>query len=179
MVSELALNHCPTEIILHLKNPLKSVTVGLDDEDRDPAAPLSEYNTAKLMTNIEVRVLAPSHDRSYAAWLLNLILISSYSGSNLPNESAKESSDDKKTLPTAINVILVNFSSVPKDTIPMKHKAFDVNQPPHSPHAFQEISQNSSITSYEAFMASLVAVKCMEDSCGGLDGEKIMWANTM
>ncbi|KAI6008028.1 hypothetical protein EDC04DRAFT_2907332 [Pisolithus marmoratus] len=168
MVSKLALNHCPTEIILHLKNPLKSVTVDLDDEGRDPAAPQSEYT--KLMTNIEARVLAPSHG--------------SYNGSNLPNESAKESessdnmdkesSDDKKTLPTAINMILVNFCSVPKDTIPMKHKAFDVNWPPHWPHAFQEISQNSSITSYETFMAFLVAVKCMGDSCGGPDGEKIM-----
>ncbi|KAI6004331.1 hypothetical protein EDC04DRAFT_2611659 [Pisolithus marmoratus] len=108
------------KLILHLKNPLKSVTMDSDDEDRDPTAPLSEYNTAKLTTNIEVRVFVPKP---------------CYNGSNLLNESAKESessdnadeesSDDEKTTPTVINAILVNLSSVPKDTIPMKHKAFD------------------------------------------------------
>ncbi|KAI6014630.1 hypothetical protein EDC04DRAFT_2608982 [Pisolithus marmoratus] len=150
----------PHKLILHLKNPSKSVTMDLDDEDRDPAAPLSEYNTVKLTTNIEVRVFVPKP---------------CYNGSNLLNESAKESesSDDEKTTPTIVNAILVNLSGIPKDTIPMKHKAFNVNWPLCQPHAFREISQNSSIVSYEAFMAFPAAVKHMEDTCGGLDGEKI------
>ncbi|KAI6001214.1 hypothetical protein EDD15DRAFT_2192876 [Pisolithus albus] len=158
----------PHKLILHLKNPSKSVTVDSDDEDRDPAAPLSEYNTAKLTTNIEARVFVPKPR---------------YNGSNLLNESAEESessddadeesSDDEKTPPTVVNAIPVNLSGVPKDTIPMKRKAFDVNWPPRRPRAFREISQNSSIASYEAFMAFPAAVKRMEDTCGGPDGEKI------
>ncbi|KAI6043893.1 hypothetical protein EDC04DRAFT_2890315 [Pisolithus marmoratus] len=137
----------PHKLILHLKNPLKSVTVDSDDEDRDPAAPPSEY--MKLTTNIKARVFVPKPH---------------YSSSNLLNESADksessdnvdESSDDEKTPLTVVNMIPVNLSSVPKDTIPMKHKAFhDVNWPP-------------------SFMAFPAAVKHMEDSCGGLDGEKI------
>ncbi|KAI6043578.1 hypothetical protein EDC04DRAFT_2890727 [Pisolithus marmoratus] len=102
-----------------------------DDEDRDPAAPPSEYNTAKLTTNIEVRVFVPKP---------------CYNSSNLLNESADksessdnmdESSDDEKTPLTIINAIPVNLSGVPKDTIPMKCKAFhDANWPPCQPHTF-------------------------------------------
>ncbi|KAI6046197.1 hypothetical protein EDC04DRAFT_2598383 [Pisolithus marmoratus] len=151
----------PHKLILHLKNPSKSVTMDSDDEDRDPTAPPSEYNTAKLTTNIKARVFVPKPR---------------YNGSNPLNESAdeSESSDDEKTPLTVVNAILVNLSSVPKDTIPMKCKAFhDANWPPRQPRTFQKISQNSSIASYEAFMAFPAAVKCMEDSCGGPDGEKI------
>ncbi|KAI6041434.1 hypothetical protein EDC04DRAFT_2893188 [Pisolithus marmoratus] len=129
---------------------------------------LFDQDTAKLTTNIEARVFVPKPR---------------YNGSNPLNESADESessddadesSDDEKTPLTVINTILVNLSGVPKDTIPMKHKAFhDANWPPCRPRAFREISQNSSIASYEAFMAFPAAVKRMEDSCGGPDGEKI------
>ncbi|KAI6041364.1 hypothetical protein EDC04DRAFT_2601711 [Pisolithus marmoratus] len=117
-------------LILHLKNPSKSVTMDSDDEDRDAAAPPSEYT--KLTTNIKARVFVPKP---------------CYNSSNLPNESAKESessdnmdeesSDVEKTPPTAINTIPVNLCSVPKETIPMKHKAFnDANWPPHQPCTF-------------------------------------------
>ncbi|KAI6156973.1 hypothetical protein BKA82DRAFT_25884 [Pisolithus tinctorius] len=152
----------PHKIILHLKNPSKSVTIDSDDGNSDPEGPPNEYT--KLTTNRKACIMVPKPRNNPAPY-------------ESPEESSDDgdeiSSDDEEVPPTTINAIPVHLCGVPKDTIPMKRKnKFDPNWPPRRPRAFKAISPNSSIVSYEAFMTFPAAVKHKEDTCHGPEGEK-------
>lgn len=168
----------PHKIILHLRNPSKYVTVDTDSENDDPGACPSDYR--KLTTNCDARIMVPTPHRD---------------GPSQPYESPDESSDDgddessnngdnelssgKQTPSTTVDAIPINLHGIPNDTVPKKRKFLDEAWPPPRPRAFRNISNNSSIASYQAFLTFPAAVKAAPDGAGGaLDADKLVGDNS-